>query len=195
MSSMQNPTDRRALQRAFGKSVREHWVLFLIEGIVLIVLGFLAIALPQIAGLAATIFLGWLFLIGGIVGLVMTFMGKTQPGFWWSLLSALLSLVAGGLLLWSPLQGILTLTLILVAYFIIDGVASIMMAIGHRRELSGRWGWLLLSGIASLVIAGIVFFGFPGTAAWAVGLLVGIDLLLGGSALAAIALGARKQTA
>ncbi len=72
--------DANELQRALAQSVREHWVLFLIEGIVLVVLGVLAIIIPPIATIAVTIFLGWLFLISGIVGLVTTFWARHAPG-------------------------------------------------------------------------------------------------------------------
>src|ERR687888_1594224 len=91
--------DANELQRALTQSIREHWVLFLIEGIVLVVLGVLAIIIPPIATIAVTIFLGWLFLISGIVGLVTTFWARHAPGFWWSLLSAVLPLSARVVLL------------------------------------------------------------------------------------------------
>ena len=79
-----------------------------------------------------------------------------------------------------------------IAFFIIEGVASIMFALEHKRELSGRWGWMLVSGIVDLVLATFVFAGLPSTAAWAIGLLVGINMVFGGSALIAMALHARN---
>jgi uncharacterized membrane protein HdeD (DUF308 family) len=97
----------------------------------------------------------------------------------------------GDLLLW-PLSGVLSLTLILIVFFVIEGVASIMFALEHKRELSGRWGWMLASGIVDLILATIIFAGLPGTAAWAIGLLVGINMVFGGSALIAMALHARE---
>jgi uncharacterized membrane protein HdeD (DUF308 family) len=87
------------LRRALTQSMREHWGLFLAEGIVLIVLGLAAIVIPLIAGIVATVFLGWLFLIAGIVGLASTFRGRQAPGFGWSLLSALVAMIAGTVLL------------------------------------------------------------------------------------------------
>src|SRR5947207_15914885 len=93
------------LQRALTQSIREHWGLFLIEGIVLVILGLLAIIIPPIATIAVTIFLGWLFLISGIVGLVTTFLARHAPGFWWSLLSAVLAIAAGIVLLGWPIPG------------------------------------------------------------------------------------------
>ena len=85
----------------------------------------------------------------------------------------------------------LSLTLILIVFFTIEGVATIMYALEHKRELSGRWGWMLASGIVDLILAAIIFVGLPGTAAWAIGLLVGINMVFGGSALIAMALHAR----
>jgi uncharacterized membrane protein HdeD (DUF308 family) len=180
------------VQRAITQSIREHWVLFLIEGIILVVLGVLAIVVPVVATLAVAILLGWLFLISGIVGLVTTFMARQAPGFWWSLLSGVLAIVAGLVLLGWPVSGAVSLTLLLIVFFTIEGVLTIMYALEHKRELSGRWGWMLASGIVDLVLAALILAGLPGTAAWALGLLAGINMLFGGSAMIAMALQARS---
>jgi uncharacterized membrane protein HdeD (DUF308 family) len=180
------------LGAAFRKSVHDHWRAFLIEGIVLAVLGLAAIALPPLAGLATSIVLGWLFLVGGIVGLVATFNQRNAPGFWWALLSAAIAVLAGGVLLSNPVAGVATLTYVLIAFFLIDGIIIIVMAYEHRRELSGRWQWMMLGGVMDLLLAAIIIAGLPGTIAWALGLLVGIDLLFGGTSLIAMALHARK---
>jgi len=190
MSTNQSDIDR--LQRAAAATLHEHWVLFLIEGIVLLVLGIAAIIVPPIATLAVAIFLGWLFLISGIVGLVTTIWMRNAPGFWWSLLSAVLGIIAGGILIAQPVTGAISLTLVLIAFFLIEGVASIMFALDHKRELSGRWGWMLASGIVDLLLSGIIFAGLPGTAAWAIGLLVGINMVFGSVALITMALHARS---
>src|SRR5437660_11447160 len=184
--------DANELQRALAQSVREHWVLFLIEGIVLVVLGVLAIIIPPIATIAVTIFLGWLFLISGIVGLITTFWARHAPGFWWSLLSAVLAIAAGIVVLGWPISGAVSLTLLLIVFFIIEGVLSIMYALEHKRELTGQWAWMLVSGIIDLVLAAMIFAGLPSTAAWALGLLVGINMLFGGSAMIAMAMHARS---
>ena len=189
--SMDRP-DADRLRSTVTASMQEHWVLFLVEGIILVILGLVAIIVPPLATLAVAIFIGWLFLISGIVGLVTTFWMRHAPGFWWSLLSAVLGIVAGIVLIGSPVSGAISLTLVLIVFFIIEGVASIMFALEHRRELSGRWGWMLASGIVDLVLAAIIFAGLPLSAAWALGLLVGINLVFGGSALVAMALHARS---
>jgi uncharacterized membrane protein HdeD (DUF308 family) len=174
-------------------SLHDHWLLYFIEGIVLFVLGFAAIALPPIATLATTILFGWLFLISGIVGLVTTFWMRGAPGFWWSLLSGVLGIIVGVILLAWPVSGAVSLTLVLAVFFTVEGVATIMFALEHRKELTGRWGWMLASGVIDLIIAAIIVGGFPGTAAWALGLLVGVNLVFGGSAMMALALAARSN--
>lgn len=189
MSSIENETVRSPLLGA----IRRHWVLFLIEGIVLVVFGAIAIVLPGIAALAVTILLGWLFLFSGILGLVTTIWMRQLPGFWWSLLSALLAIITGVALLAWPFGGVLSLTLVLAVFFMIEGVASIMYALDHRREFTGRWGWMLASGVIDLLLAALILVGFPGTASWAIGLLVGINMLMGGVALMAMALHARTS--
>jgi uncharacterized membrane protein HdeD (DUF308 family) len=192
MSQVPNEIAKR-MQAQLAGAVRTHSTLFLVEGIVLVILGLLAILVPQIASLAAELLVGWLLLITGAVGLFMTFSTKHAPGFWWSLISAVISIIAGVLLLIWPLTGVVSLTIVLIAFFLIEGITSIMYAIEHRRELTGRWGWMLASGIITLVLAFLIFAGLPSTAAWAIGLLVGIDMVFGGAALIGMALAARNH--
>jgi uncharacterized membrane protein HdeD (DUF308 family) len=179
------------IQSVLATSLRTHWKLFLIEGVLLVILGLAAVMLPLIATLATAIMVGWVFLLSGIVGLAATFRMRSAPGFWWSLLSGILGVVAGIVLLRWPLSGALSLTLVLTIFLLLEGIVSIMFALEHRRELSGRWGIMLLSGLVDLLLAGMIFAGLPGTAAWAIGLLVGINMIFGGSALIAMALHAR----
>jgi uncharacterized membrane protein HdeD (DUF308 family) len=190
MSTNQADLDR--LQSAVANSLHAHWRLFLAEGIILFILGILAIVVPPIATIAVEVLIGWLLLMSGIVGLISTFRTRGAPGFGWSLLSAVIGTVAGIVLLAWPLSGALSLTLILTVFLVLEGVVSILYALEHKRELSGRWGMMLFSGVVDLFLAGIIFAGLPGTAAWAIGLLVGINLVFGGSALIAMALHARN---
>ena len=87
--------DITRLQSEVNAAVRAHWKAFLIEGAVLVILGLGAIIVPPLASLAVTIFLGWMFLISGVFGFALTFWARELPGFWWSLISALLAIVAG----------------------------------------------------------------------------------------------------
>src|SRR5437660_501710 len=150
---MTPPQDIASLRTKMSTAIRAHWKAFLIEGILLVILGLAAMIVPPLASLAVTIFLGWMFLISGIAGLALTFWARAMPGFWWSLVSAALAIAAGIILLVQPVQGTLTLTIVVGAYFLAEGVASIMYALEHRRELSERWSWLLVAGIMDLLIA------------------------------------------
>jgi uncharacterized membrane protein HdeD (DUF308 family) len=187
------PNDIGKLQSEMNAAVKAHWKAFMFEGIVLAILGLAAMIVPPMASLAVTIFLGWMFLISGIAGLVVTYWARQMPGFWWSLFSAALAVLAGLVLLARPVQGILTLTIVVGAYFLAEGVATIMYALEHRRELSERWSWLLMAGLMDIVISFLIITGLPGSAEWAIGLLVGINLVLGGASLVGMALAARKS--
>jgi len=191
MTMNQSP-DRDDFRREVVSTIHAHWGLFLFEGILLMLLGAAAIILPVVATLAFTLIIGWLFLISGGVGLVTTFWMRNAPGFWWSLLSAVIGIAAGIVLIRWPISGTVSLTLVLIAFFVVEGIATLMYAIEHRAQLSGRWGWMLTSGIVDLILAGIIFAGLPGSATWALGLLVGINMLFGGSAMIAMALAAKK---
>jgi len=107
------------------------------------------------------------------------------------LVSAALAIAAGIILLARPVQGTLTLTIVVGAYFLAEGIATIMYALEHRRELSQRWSWLLVAGLMDILIAIIIVAGLPGSALWAIGLLVGINLMFGGASLIGMALAAR----
>jgi uncharacterized membrane protein HdeD (DUF308 family) len=200
-------SDSNRVPGTVAKSIHDHWILFLVEGVALIVLGLLAIVVPSIATSFVTVVLGWLFLVSGAIGLVTTFWARQAPGFWWSLVSALLAILVGvvlianksqdlygGLIGW-PLEKAGPLRLILVLFFLVEGGASIMFAIEHRRQFSGRWAWMLASGVIDIVLASIIIFDLPGTSAWTMGLLVGINMVLGGSALIAMGLHARTESA
>jgi uncharacterized membrane protein HdeD (DUF308 family) len=189
---MSTQFDVEALQRRAREALHKNWRMFLIEGIVLVILGIIAIVIPPFATLAITILIGWLFLASGVLGLYSTYMMRHAPGFWWSLLSAVLAVLAGGVLLARPVTGAVSLTLVLICFFIVEGVASIMFALSHRNELAGRWAWMLVSGIIDIGLSVIIFAGLPLSAAWAIGLLVGINMMFGGAALIGMALQARS---
>ncbi|WP_027578248.1 DUF308 domain-containing protein [Bradyrhizobium sp. Ai1a-2] len=186
------PDNLDKLRSEMNASVKAHWKALLFEGILLAVLGLAALILPAFASLAVTIFLGWLFLISGIGGLILTYWAREMPGFWWSLISAALAVLAGLILLARPMQAVLTLTIVVGAYFLAEGVTSIMYALEHRRELTGRWSWLLIAGLMDILIAFIIVAGLPGSAEWALGLLVGLNLLFGGATLIGVALAAHS---
>ncbi len=174
-------------------TLEAHWRLFLAEGIGLIVLGIAALILPSLASIGVALVLGWLLLFGGAFGLLTTAIGRHAPGVWWSLLSSLGAMTAGALLFGWPAIGALSLTLILTVFLAADGVFTIMMALAYRRALHHRWGWLLVNGALDLFLAAIIAVALPASALWAVGIIVGVDLLFGGASLVALSLAARSN--
>jgi uncharacterized membrane protein HdeD (DUF308 family) len=188
------PFNAQEIRSAVSAAIQRHWGMFLLEGIVLIVLGTLAILVPAVASLAATLFFGWILLVSGLMGLFATFRARHAPGFGWSLFSAITGIIAGVVLLAMPVQGTLSLTAVLIAFLFVEGIVSILYALDHRKSATGRWGWMLASGIIDVGLGLMLLDGLPGTAAWALGLIVGINMLFGGWSLVLIALQARSAT-
>ncbi len=180
------------VRRRLASAFHAHWKLFLAEGIVMMVLGLLAIAVPEVASLAITIFIGWLFFIGGIFRAVSLVQHRNVPGFGWSLATAILAIALGLILLLRPIAGVLTLTLALVAFFILEGISAILLAVEHRRHLPS-WGWVLFSGLVDLLLAFLIWDGWPSSADWAIGLLVGINMVFLGLSLIMTAIAARTM--
>ncbi|SMF55306.1 Uncharacterized membrane protein HdeD, DUF308 family [Tistlia consotensis] len=185
-----DPRDPEALRAAIAAAIRTHWKLYLGQGLFLMLLGLAAAALPQLSTLAITVLIGVLFLVGGSVRLVVLTRSRHSPGHRWSLLTSLLAIVLGLVLLIAPLQGVLTLTLIVVALLLLQGAASIAVALEYRKHLR-NWGWLLVSGLVDLLLSFLIWAGWPATAAWAIGLLVGLSIFFLGLALVMTALAAR----
>jgi uncharacterized membrane protein HdeD (DUF308 family) len=184
---------RNYTERAITEAIRAHWVLFLVQGIIMMVLGVLAIIWPQVSTIAVDLYVGWMFLLSGFIGLVTMFVASTAAAFLWSLLTAALSLFVGVLLLWHPVEGAVSLTLVLIAFFIAEGVFQIAAAIRHRQAFPDSWSWLLMSGLADLVLAAMLVWGWPSTAIWALGLIAGLNLITSGLAIVMVAAAARNM--
>lgn len=178
------------IQKRFADAIAAHWKRFLFQGIALIVLGLLAVAMPMLGTFAVEALVGWLFFIGGIIRTVTLLGAKHLPGFWWSLSAAFLTSVLGLILIADPFQGIFTLTMVLMALFLIEGASALVAAL-HFREHSKNWGWLVLSGLVDLVLVFLIWQGWPGTAAWAIGLLTGVNLVFTGWSMVMLSVAAR----
>jgi len=185
------PPNLEELRQKMAAELAKHWKMFLIQGLIMGVLGALAIALPQFATLAVEILIGWLFLVGGIVRCFTLFSARSLPGSFWSIITALLAVGVGLVLILEPLKGALTLTMVLIALFIVQGIISILLSFQFRVHLSS-WVWTLLSGVVDLVLAYLIWRGWPDTATWALGLLVGVNMLFAGISLIFNALAARN---
>jgi uncharacterized membrane protein HdeD (DUF308 family) len=190
---MAQPTMQAVIEQRLAETRRliaEKWGWFLALGIVLIVVGMAAIVFPLVSTIAAKIMLGWLFLIGGVFMVLHAFSSQGWQGFIWSLLIGVLYLIAGGYLAFFPLTGLLTLAILLAALFLAEGIAEIIMAFKVRPHEG--WGFMLLSGIAALAVGVMIALDLPSSATWALGLLVGINLLFSGWSYIFLALAGRR---
>jgi uncharacterized membrane protein HdeD (DUF308 family) len=179
---------------ADSATLRSHSTWFIIYGVLLVLLGIAAILLPGLATLAVGLTVGWLLLLGGAFGLVAVISsGRSAPGFWWNLITAIICILAGLSLLVRPFTGMLTLTIILAAYLFASGGAQIVQALQYRKEIPSAWAWMLISGIVNIVLGLIITLGLPGTAIWVLGLLVGINLVMTGAAVVAAAVCVRRM--
>ena len=120
------------------------------------------------------------------------FLARDVQAFLWMLLTAALSLFVGVMLVWHPTQGAVSLTMVLTVFFIVEGIVQIVASLSYRDVFPSQWGWMLASGIADLILAGIIIAGWPGTATWALGLIVGINLITSGAAITTVALAGRE---
>ena len=186
--------DHNTMHGVMNEALGIHWRLLLIQGLITTVLGVVAIAWPMAATIAVGIFFGWLFLICGIVGLVAIVSTKKIAAFPWNLVTAALTIVIGILLLWRPVEGALSLTILLTVLFFVEGVFQIATSIAYRHVVRDTWGWLLASGVADLALVAIIVLGWPMTASWSLGLLVGVNLITSGLAIIVVAFAGRRIT-
>jgi|SoiMethySBSTD1v2_1073268.scaffolds.fasta_scaffold84130_2 uncharacterized membrane protein HdeD (DUF308 family) len=171
--------------------IAEHWVWYLILGIVLLLGGIAAIAFPFVSTMAAKRVLGWIFLFAGVFTIVHAFSAGNWRGFFWNLLIGILYTVGGAYLVFLPLAGVLTLTMLVAAIFLADGILEIIMAF-RLRPHSG-WGWVLASGVAALIAGFLIWSQLPSSATWVIGVLVGIKMIMAGSSFVALALGSHRD--
>ena len=171
--------------------IAEHWVWYLILGIVLLLGGIAAIAFPFLSTVAAKLALGWIFLFAGVMTVVHGFSAGNWRGFLWNLLIGILYVVAGGYLVFFPLAGIVTLTMIIAVLFLADGILEIIMA--YRLRPHSGWGWVLASGVAALIAGVLIASQLPSSATWVIGFLVGIKMIMAGWSYIALALGSHPS--
>ncbi|WP_435332899.1 HdeD family acid-resistance protein [Haloarchaeobius sp. TZWWS8] len=173
-----------------GVGLETTWRALVGVGIVMALIGLLAIVFPIASSFSLAIVFGAALVVGGFVNVAHAFSAKRWQGFVWQTLLAIVYGIAGILVLANPVLGMTTLTLLLVAYLVVSGLVEIVMGL----QLNGqpRWLWLVASGVIGLLLGLMLLAGFPSTAAWAVGLLFGANLLVSGISLIAVAMGTKK---
>ena len=163
--------------------------LSIVVGVLLLLAGLLAIALPFFAGIAASVFFGWLLLIAGIAHLVYAWSERGTRAVLWQILIGIAYLIAALYMLVLPVAGVITLTLVLAFYIVVAGIFELVV-FSRLRGLPGTI-WFLVDGLASFLLAGLIFFHWPSSSLWAIGSLVGISLLFSGVARIAFPLSLR----
>jgi uncharacterized membrane protein HdeD (DUF308 family) len=178
---------------AARQAIAHNWGWFLALGILLLIAGVTAIAFPLVSTIAAKIALGWIFLVSGVVLAIHAFSIQQWRGFLTELLLGILYVVAGGWLAFFPFTGIVTLTILLAALFLAEGVVEVVMALRVRPHEG--WGWLLLSGLVAVAVGVLIAAELPSSAAWAIGLLAGVNLLSTGVSFLVLAMMGRRGAA
>ncbi|WP_433623500.1 HdeD family acid-resistance protein [Halomicrococcus sp. NG-SE-24] len=159
-------------------------------GAIISILGVLAILFPFVTGLSLSMLLGALLVVGAIVHVGHAFSAGSFWGALWQVLLGILYGIAGISFMANPVVGLATLTILAIAFFFVDGIVEIGWAIAGRDNRG--WIWLLGSGIISLLLAGMLWIGFPATAVWAVGVLFGVNVLVTGLSLIGLGMASRR---
>jgi uncharacterized membrane protein HdeD (DUF308 family) len=181
------------IPKSITQSVRAKWGWFLLLGIILVLGGALAILLPVASTLATSLFLGAILFVSGVFQVIHAFQVKTWGGFFWDLIVGLVQVGGGVLVYLNPFAGAVTLTLLIAAVFIAQGLTQLMLAFKVRPH--DGWGWLLASGLIALAVAVMLMMKFPAASITAPGVLAGVSILFSGISYIMIALAARRYAA
>lgn len=177
----------------FLDGIKRHPSMEIAAGVVLLIVGLLAIGSPFVTGLSVAFAIGVLLMIGGITHLVLAFkMGSFGKGLL-AFIVGILTAIVGLVMISRPGIGLVSLTLSLAFFFVVAGIVEIMWAF-QIRPFSG-WGWTLFSGIVSLLLGFMIWGEFPLSGVWAVGTLVGIRMIVSGWTHIMLGVAARKLPA
>lgn len=161
-----------------GAIVKQASGWFIAMAVLFIIVGFVSIVEPGIAGLAVAILVGWVLLFGGGAHLIAAFSGGGTGRVIWQVILGIVYLIGGIYFLTHPLLGLGTLTLLLAGIILAGGVLELVAYFRTRSE--GGSGWLLLNGLIGLLLGGLIWFHWPSSSVWAIGILVGVNLLMTG---------------
>lgn len=178
-----------AKTKAMAEELHANWAWFFALGVLLLLFGFAVIIFPVAGTFAVEILFGIILLFAGLTQVVLAFQARKWGGFLFTFLAGLLYLFVGLLFLVYPLQGIITLTLLLGIALIIGGIFKVALAFKIKPDI--YWEWLTFDGILSLVLGALILAGWPSDAVWVIGLLFGIDLLFSGLSHMMIAFAAK----
>jgi uncharacterized membrane protein HdeD (DUF308 family) len=171
--------------------IQENWGWFLALGIALVLGGMILIAAPLATSIAVTILIAAVLFVGGLVQIYQAFKTQGTAAFIWNMITGVIAVIGGIVIYVNPLAGTLALTLVIAAIFAAQGISQIVMA--FKLKPHEGWVWVLIAGVVSLAAGVMIWMDLPGSAAWALGLIAGISVLINGWSYIAIALAARAS--
>lgn len=181
------------LRQATRETIRRRSMCFMIQGAFLALAGVVAVISPLFASTFFVVFLGWMLVIAAVAQAVGLIGASGVHYFWLQLISAALAGLVGFMLISRPETGLLAATLLMVAYFLVDGLQRVVFALMIRPMRN--WGWMLLSGVVGVLLALVLVWNMPEAAGWLIGLLLGVELISVGGAMAFLAWDLRRATA
>jgi len=181
----------QVMREAMREKVKRHSLWYLVQGGLMILAGILALLYPALSSVAVVLFLGWLLIISGVVQGISLIDARSVPHFWLQLVSVALFVIVGVLFLRNPGESLLTLTLLLIVFFMIEGISKVIFALTIRPF--PHWGWVLASGVVGILLSLYLWASIPVTAVWLLGVLLGIELICEGAALGHLAWQVRKS--
>jgi uncharacterized membrane protein HdeD (DUF308 family) len=179
-----------ALREAMRETVKRYSLWYLIQGVLLVVAGVLALIYPLFASVTVVFLLAWILIISGVLQGIGLIGASNVPHYWLQLISAVLAILIGVLLLRSPDGGLLVMTVLLIVYFMVEGIAKVIFALTIRPF--PNWGWVLGSGVVGILLAFILWANMPLSSDWLLGLMLGVLLVCEGAALTYLAWRARN---
>ena len=180
----------QVMREAMRETVKRQSLWYLIQGGLMVLAGVVALVYPLLSSLAVVVLLGWLLIISGVVQGISLIGARNVPHFWLQFLSIILSVVIGLMFLRNPGEGLFTLTMLLIVFFMVEGISKVIFSLTIRPF--PNWAWVLASGLVGISVAVFLWSSLPVTAVWLLGLLLGVLLISEGAALGYLAWQVRK---
>ena len=181
----------QALREATREVVRRYSTWYLIQGVLMVLAGIVALIYPFVSTVALVLVLGWLLILSGIVQGISLIGAQNVPNFWLQMVSVVLSIIVGVLFLRRPGEAVVTLTLLLIVFFMVEGFAKLLFALTIRPL--PNWGWVFASGIIGILLSFYLLANVTTAAVWLLGVLLGILLIFEGVALSSLAWQVRRS--
>ena len=177
-------------ERAWVEEAKRNSSLLIFLGIMTVIFGVVAVASPLITGVAVAVFVGFLLLASGVTQVVHALKSRQWGTGFWGTVIGLLGVAAGLLMIFRPMVGLLTMTMLIAIYFLVDGISEIIAAFKIKPDQG--WGWVLFNGIIAVLLGLMIWRQWPVSGEWAIGLLVGIHILMSGWTMIILGTGARR---